>query len=245
MQRSSLAALLIALNVALGIIVIAWLHSPPFGYEAQRQQHRDLPAISATEPSDAVRGWSARLLTDPNATFAMLVAAFTLGLVWLGSLQLRDSRLLQRAYLNVEPFGIRQGSNSFFADIGIRNAGRLPARHVAWLIRVERFSMDNEWKDFSYAHLKSGGTHVIPAGGVMRRSEPTSIDGRFIQKALAGDGEYFVYVWGEVSYSDGFRNDRFVRFCHRYNYAAFKPRLKGYDIPTEEGRYHESGNDAD
>jgi hypothetical protein len=85
---------------------------------------------------------------------------------------------------------------------------------------------------------------LLPAGGLMRRSAPTSVDGRRIHKALAGDGEYFLYVWGEVSYSVGFGNDRFVRFCHRYNYGAFKPREKGHDIAAEDGRYHESGNDA-
>jgi hypothetical protein len=30
----------------------------------------------------------------------------------------------------------------------------------------------------------------------MRRSEPTSVDGRFIQQALGGNADYFIYVWG-------------------------------------------------
>ena len=33
MPKSSFRAFLVALNIAPGIVVIAWLHSPPFGYQ--------------------------------------------------------------------------------------------------------------------------------------------------------------------------------------------------------------------
>src|SRR5262245_25350445 len=134
MLRSPLAAFLAALNIALGVIVISWLHNPPLGYifhpapserpagQTKQDAGSEQPSTDRPSPSDKrshqpnaagsnrepEKGWWEKLWTDPNATFAMFVAFFTLGLLWLGCAQFRDSRLLQRAYLSVEPLGIRQ-----------------------------------------------------------------------------------------------------------------------------------------
>ena len=66
-------------------------------------------------------------------------------------------------------------------------------------------------------------------------------------KAADGHGDYFaadkawLYVWGKVTYHDGFNRGRFIAFCHRYNlYGATE-----YGIPARNGRYHEHGNRTD
>jgi hypothetical protein len=51
----------------------------------------------------------------------------------------------------------------------------------------------------------------------------------------------WIYIWGRVSYHDGFRPDRWVEFCHRYNLHG----ASGYEIKAENGRYHEKGNRTD
>jgi hypothetical protein len=56
----------------------------------------------------------------------------------------------------------------------------------------------------------------------------------------------FIYVWGRVTYLDGFGKRRFTNFCHRYNTAMKKPPAGGgYVIREEDARYHDYGNDAD
>jgi hypothetical protein len=54
-----------------------------------------------------------------------------------------------------------------------------------------------------------------------------------------------MYVWGEVTYTDGFGEPRFTKFCHRYNNQAIIPTSKcGLWIPPEDARYHDHGNEA-
>jgi hypothetical protein len=55
-----------------------------------------------------------------------------------------------------------------------------------------------------------------------------------------------VYVWGKVTYDDGFGNLRFTKFCHRYPVeGATGDTARGISIAADHGRYHEHGNDAD
>ena len=55
----------------------------------------------------------------------------------------------------------------------------------------------------------------------------------------------YLYAWGRVTYVDGFGNERFTNFCHRYNTAVRQTATGGgYLIRKEDGRHHEHGNDA-
>jgi hypothetical protein len=61
---------------------------------------------------------------------------------------------------------------------------------------------------------------------------------------LGGNG-YF-YVWGEIKYTDGFGQQRFTKFCHRYPCQPFELAPDGSkSIDARHARYHEHGNDAD
>lgn len=54
----------------------------------------------------------------------------------------------------------------------------------------------------------------------------------------------YLYVWGRVEYQSEFsRHIRFTNFCHRYNCAVFERDSK--TLSSENGRYHEYGNNAD
>src|SRR5262245_23182657 len=55
----------------------------------------------------------------------------------------------------------------------------------------------------------------------------------------------YVYAWGRVTYVDGFGNERWTNFCHRYDTEAKEAKTGGgYVIPKEHGRHHDYGNDA-
>jgi hypothetical protein len=203
-MRSGLGIFLAALNIAILIVVVCWLHSPPPGY------------------SGLSTGWWTKLLDDPNAMFAMFVAAFTAALVWIGFLQWKDSRLLQRAYLSVEPLGIScRKDGPWFATVGIHNAGRLPARDVRWYIQIEPFMEDEDWANHRQPIEARKGPVVPPGATVRRASRRFFVETRY-------PSERFLYVWGEVSYTDGFGGSRFTKFCHRYNSHAIVPAAGGF-----------------
>jgi hypothetical protein len=53
-----------------------------------------------------------------------------------------------------------------------------------------------------------------------------------------------LFVWGIVTYDDGFGKQRFTRFCHVYFTKNIIKRL-GETLPAKSARLYEHGNDAD
>lgn len=78
-----------------------------------------------------------------------LVAIFTGLLVIIAVRQIFDTRILQRAYVSVEPLGIEamfDGAH-LIGHVGIRNAGHLPARFVSWFIDM-KYTTSGDEADF-------------------------------------------------------------------------------------------------
>lgn len=155
--------------------------------------------------------------------------------------QAEETRLLQRAYISIEPQGIRNFSKSptaAIAHIQIKNVGHLPAKNVRWDLKVTP-SKANDLDDFDVNLLSPKGADVIfPGMEVRRGSEPTETAPTERQKG-------FFYVWGIVCYNDGFDPDRWTKFCLRYNREAEKrPENGGFVLDSQDARYHEHGNDA-
>jgi hypothetical protein len=76
-----------------------------------------------------------------------------------------------------------------------------------------------------------GGLHI---GVRIKRGSP----------GIAIPTEQFIYVWGRVSYLDGFDEGRFTNFCHRYNTAMKDtPPGGGYRIKRKHARQHDNGNE--
>jgi hypothetical protein len=210
------------------------------------------------------RGWT-HIFDKPDAyvaLFTAVLAFFTLALwrstdkLWdAGERQLRlmetsreqqnlETRILQRAYISVEPGGVHQfrdGTDRLSCKIIVRNAGNLPAREVAWFIdRV--ISPQGNLAAFvigpcagniilaPQVTAQMAGLH-IPKQDVLR-----------LKPTHERRDEHWIYVWGRVEYHDGFRPGRFINFCHRYNLAASD---KNCQISEEAARYHEHGNSAD
>jgi hypothetical protein len=80
-----------------------------------------------------------KMQTDPVAGFTALLALATLILVGIAYLQIRQGRIVQRAYVAVEPLGVHLmvEGDRVIGHIGIRNAGRLPARQLSWFINIK------------------------------------------------------------------------------------------------------------
>jgi hypothetical protein len=209
-----------------------------------------------------------------------IVLAFSTVALWLSTNKLweatrdtaanqeRDTHILQRAYISVEPAGIHahherwrellrgeKGPLQSVPHVVINNSGNLPARKIKWTIE-HKFNGERYLNHFPFESLTTKGEGTLPPGGKMRQG------GKIINGG-AGDGELriqperFLYVWGLVSYEDGFGTVRTTKFCHRYNCgnveevhgekaadAGGKGPVIGLTIASQFARVHRYGNDA-
>ncbi len=173
-----------------------------------------------------------------------LLAIATFWLVWIASWQNKDIRNAQRAYLAVEPLGIRLllEANRAIGLIGIRNAGHLAARKVSCFISLKQSEKDDE-KLFPLE--KPNGAVVIPPGAMARMSGVQTLvqDSKSTasqQRDNTWEKPTYLYVWGIVYYNDGFRAKRFTKFCHRYTWR----KIDTSEIRESDARYHNYANDA-
>lgn len=215
------------------------------------------PIVSGTHPSSAAPQtqvnpaakhdetfWQ-KFASDPLAPLTLVLAVSTIGL-WLETARIRssqaaDTRILQRAYISAEHFGI-----NFFVStpqlasalIRIVNTGHLPARNISWAIK-QTFSNDDRLNEFSVDQTEAEGQITLTSGS------DTVQGGRPFNKGTAfsksKSGFRFIYVFGAVFYDDGFGVPRTTRFCHRYNLLN-----TGADgIRAQFGRRHRFGNGGD
>lgn len=161
--------------------------------------------------------------------------------------QVGQNRLVERAYLSAEPHGVAPIEAGAHADahVGFRNAGRMPASDVEYFINMEMSSNGN-LQEFAPDNIVS--KFVIPPGTEMKQHGRSAFSADQIE-CFRGNA-CWLFVWGEVTYLDGFGVKRFTRFCHRYDargFAIAKDGLyKGKGVIYVEGaRYHKYGNDAD
>ena len=157
----------------------------------------------------------------------------------------KETKILQRAYLSVEPGGINlylDGTDRLSCDVIIHNAGNLPANHVSWFLdrvisptgTVERFDIGRTEGNIILApsvKARKGTKNPLPRNDVLK-FKPTP----------ENRSENWIYVWGRVEYNDGFREGRFIEFCHRYSLGAADQHGA---VDAKAGRYHESGNRTD
>src|SRR5215475_12983588 len=131
-----------------------------------------------------------------------LLALATLWLVWIASWQSKDIRNAQRAYLAVEPLGIRVVADRAIGLIGIRNAGHLAARKVGSFICLKQSEKDDEK---SFPLDKPNGAIVIPPGATARMSGVQTLEMDSNSTASQQPDKIWVrptylYVWGIVYY---------------------------------------------
>jgi hypothetical protein len=165
--------------------------------------------------------------------------------------QARDTRILQRAYVAIEPRGIyvRLGRPpSIVGHVTIRNAGNLPARNLSWFMNIS-WSLRPDLSDDDLALGPTKGAIVVAPRVEAIRGSEKSIEVTELEKAIEGhqkEPEIFIYVWGLVHYDAGFDKLRFTKFCHRYNWInRNRDGLGRCMINPEFARYHTHGNGSE
>ncbi len=192
--------------------------------------------ISAAKTANATAEATNKLATAAIAQHGVMQA------------QMDVTKAMQRASLGVEPGGVstfipRRGTpqetrgDQIVAHIGITNAGHLPAHHVEWAFDAD-FSKEERRTSFPHDGLERYGNNSIPPG-------ITSWQGaKALPTSAIGECQY-LYVWGKVTYEDGFEVKRHTNFCHRYNLDRLNPDgPTGERIEKKFGRYYERHNDA-
>jgi hypothetical protein len=179
----------------------------------------------------------------------ILLVIVTAGLVVFAYWGFTDTRILQRAYVSVEPYGISGMSFSeLVAHVLIENKGNLPARDLKLRIKSvfnESGELNGTYFDANESELE--GSYVLTPKGKMIQgsesiSEPKMLRAQDDIRRFHGEKTHFLYVYGLVTYQNGFGRTRYTRFCHRYNCAIFDQRKRA--IEAERARQHPEGNDA-
>jgi hypothetical protein len=161
--------------------------------------------------------------------------------------QERDTEILQRAYIAVEPRGIEMTTDvKLVGQIVFKNVGRLPATAFASVVK-EIMVADETWvpPTLTDADLLQPGRGIVPIGGEIARGTPFRELPQYGRDGV--NDKTYLFVWGRAKYVDGFGVIRFVDFCHSYPFVrrVTEPTGGGYTIPTRFARYPDTGNDAD
>jgi hypothetical protein len=199
----------------------------------------EIAKYCAPKTQDEKNKWAHSYICDVKITdaylafFNFLLVVVTGGLIAVGYLTIRKMRDTEqrqlRAYMDVRPRKVERTEIGVVAHVILVNAGRVPARRVGNNLKI-CWSDDGDKKDFEEVEIENrDALLIVPGAEIVGGSKPLKKEDA--DKFDARDG--YVYVWGVVEYSDGFRHRRWLKFCHRYNCA--KP---------EELRRHHHHNDG-
>lgn len=217
----------------------------------------------------AASGYASGLAEGANRWAALIVAVFTAVLaiftarLWRSSEKLwtvtnrslqhaeQTSRKELRAYVSVEPLGISEyaGYNLLVGRFKVRNIGKIPARDVS-IYSTIGLDADAARSEFPIGTARISPTVLQPGAGMEFMSyEGYSIpaDQLDADEPLKLGG--YLYVWGEVLYSDELNTMGWTSFCHRYPCEMFGISTNaGHDrnrrIDRTFAHYHEEAGNA-
>jgi len=179
------------------------------------------------------------------AVATAFIAIFTIALVWVAWLQMRTTKIIERAYVSVRPLGTEtfRTKDNVIGLLSIQNSGRLPARKISWALYRD-CDTDRRRKHFPVKKSDFVGNNILVSGGeIIKGTGPIPIAD--FSKIIVQKPQ--VYVWGAIRYHSGFGIwRRTLQFCHRYDVSGVVPDDAGmYHVPATEGRHHEYGNSSD
>jgi hypothetical protein len=230
--------------------------------------------------SDEIRAWTSkssdlasRVAARANNWAALIIAIFTAILtiftirLWRSTQKLwtvtnqtlqhaeQTSRKQLRAYVSIEPLGITEyvGHNLVVGRFQVRNIGKIPARDVS-IYSTIGLDADPARRDFAIGTPRISPT-VLQPGAKMEffsyEGYPIPADQLDRDEPLKLAG--YLYVWGEVLYTDELHTIGWTSFCHRYPCEMFGTgddeatgsRVSNRSIHGRFARYHEeAGNEA-
>jgi hypothetical protein len=229
---------------------------------------------------DEIRAWTSqtsdlasRVAARANNWAALIIALFTAVLtiftarLWRSTHKLwtvtnrtlqqaeQTSRKELRAYVSVEPLGITEyaGHNLLVGRFKVRNIGKIPARDVS-IYSTIGLDADPARRDFAIGTPRISPT-VLQPGAKMEffsyEGYPIPADQLDRDEPLKLAG--YLYVWGEVLYTDELHTMGWTSFCHRYPCEMFATgddeatgsHVRNRSIHGKFARYHEeAGNEA-
>jgi hypothetical protein len=194
-------------------------------------------------------GWVTIVSTVVTTITGGIIAWFTIVLAGVGRQQVADTRILQRAYLSVEPSGIEWlglPEGVLIGQVIFKNVGKLPATEFVSVVKkIEVHDANWVTPALTDADLPTWITSVIPIGGEVPQGS-AGITSEEVKQASAS-GDKYLYVYGRAKFKDGFGSECHINFCHRYPWAKVQPLTpsSGIRISNEFARYHHYGNVAD
>ena len=197
---------------------------------------------------ESARSITLAIVTDHDwmlVIFTGLLAIFTVSLWYT---QRKHTKILQRAYIAAEPLGVHlmENESELVGHVGMKNAGRLPARKVSWFVNIHA-SESGEERDSLFPFQHTRGNSMIEPGSTATRGSAKGVQVQALNEFCAAperERSAYLYVWGAIQYDDGFKRRRTTRFCHRYNWMSRRQEGNRYVIDAADARYHEFGNAA-
>jgi hypothetical protein len=251
--RSFLAAALIGL--AIGGTIDARAQPAPQAQHAESPSPDSAQYTEHNKVAKSVREMLAAILDktwdDPVAFYTFVVAIFTgvLGIstigLWIVTAkgirnQARDTEILERAYLAVEPGGIWEHADRgdrVTVKFTVRNVGHLPARDVVWSSAGATPDLRGTI-DFTLTEPSGDGIVIAPGTATTLHGAVVFIWGE--NGPCLGNT---MHLWGIVQYRDGFGKKRHTRFHHYYG-TKHLTRGQAFSLPSSAGELAENGNDA-
>jgi high-affinity Fe2+/Pb2+ permease len=189
---------LVASFFALIVAVLAWgaTYSPSYqkcivdharqrGQEETANLHQAIIDRSKFEVLPAFLVCEVTFIDENNGTFTaiatLLLTLVTGGLVIIASRQLRDARAMQRAFISVEPGGIREFDSKdgrIACDIIMINGGNVPAIEIQWTI-YKGYSANGFRKKFKIRPSTLLAALLLP-----RMAELERVQNRLIRQGL-------------------------------------------------------------
>ncbi len=160
---------------------------------------------------------------EVTAISSLIIAVFLLVLTCAVRRLAKISKMLARAFLNVRAAGVYmlRDINECVAQVEIINTGNLPATKTKCFIKAELLDK-RDWKIMIGGHGLLTGNYLVPPHAKMRQGSENRIP--IGPEFLRRQENLFLYVWGAVTYDDGFGKRRTITFCHRYNCANLTPQ---------------------
>jgi len=187
------------------------------------------------------------------AGFTGILALSTIGL-WVATDKIlrhgrETTRRQLRAYVSAQPDGVVDfiPADQVVARVCFQNTGSIFAKSVRTFL--DRQLSDNDdlpEEAFPIDEAKISGNNVIaPNANILYATKAVRKSEIAVNRdnAERRGKNYYLYVWGIVLYNDGFIDERYTKFCHRYNFSGVPDGV--YTIPHENYRYHHRGNTVD
>jgi hypothetical protein len=197
-------------------------------------------AAKSGRSTDECKSFWEQTTSQPIALFTLVLALSTVGL-WSATIiginnQSKDTRILQRAYISVATRGIEISTkDEVVGQFALVNKGRIPARKVS-LVRTAKWDLDGDRSNFNDGLIP-------PTPNVLPVETELPVGTEAFSRPDYESKKGYLYIWGKITYDDGFGESRWLTFCHRYNCAS--PRNSQGGIDPKYGRYHHHHNDGD